>query len=154
METYENKVKEIEAIIRMQSAFTKAKENMYIIDGEKFYPVEMIILSELRKDPELGVAHLAEELSVTKSAISQKIKVMCEKEYLYFREKVGKRKHFEITEKGEEICRIHDQVIEKLESKLIDCFLKFDKTEREIFLKILNEANSVLEKFDYQDYVE
>lgn len=139
---------ELKLIFQLEEAVENSKHASYAIGKDKFYPVEIHILTEIREHPNTGVALLSQKMGVTRSAVSQKIKILCEKQYLELREQSGREKFYRVTEKGETICKVHDEVAKKMMDSLANIVKQYSDEERKAFTSIVKDIIQYFKTLD------
>ena len=137
-----------EQLVRLGNGLNELRNRIYEVRGEKLYPVEIHVLSTIYENPEIGVVKLAEQLGVTKGAVSQKIRILCERGFLSIRKIDGNRKELLLTEKGKEICMIHDELSQQMMYEIKQKFQQFSKDEMQILIKGLAVLNQYFDKYE------
>jgi DNA-binding MarR family transcriptional regulator len=115
--------------------------------GEKLFRIEIHVIVAIFENPGINLTTLADILSVTKGAVSQKVKILEKKEYLKRVKINNKEITFELTCKGEEIfnwhTEFHNRIGEHIKKELGDIQLK----DMELIMKIMkvmeNHFNSL-----------
>lgn len=101
----ENKI--INLIDTLYLKINRMRNRSYNFNGTPYYPVEVQILGEFESNSSVGVAILSEKFQVTKGAVSQKIKSLCQKEYLFLDRQEGRRKYYKVGTKGKMLLDHH-----------------------------------------------
>lgn len=122
----------------------------YEIDGEKLYPAEIILIAAIATEPSAGVAKLSQELAVTKSAVSQKINLLCKKDYMFLESKVGRKKFFKLTPKGQAVFRLHQELSSTYTRELTELFDSLEESERLAYKKIMSRLIDLHKSKDFQ----
>ncbi len=143
-------MKEITLIKDLHLSIKKLEEKTYKVEDEIFYPVEIDVLVCIKNNPEIGVVEISNKLAVTKSAVSQKIKILCQKGCLEFERKVGKHKIYTLTVKGFKVCDIHDDLAYKTFKGIQQALDKYSDEERESFINISEDLTAFLLQLDYE----
>jgi DNA-binding MarR family transcriptional regulator len=143
-------MKELNLLFKLSNSIEKLKNKTYMINGDKLYPVEIDVLAIIKNDPDSGVVTISKKLFVTKGAVSQKIKLLCKKGYLEFDCKKGKNHVYKLTNKGFEICKIHDLLSKNTISDLVKIFKLHTDRERDNFNNIVSKLINYFYNVDYQ----
>jgi DNA-binding MarR family transcriptional regulator len=127
------------------------ENTVYTIGDDKLYPVEIHVLAEIYKIPEIGVIEISKNLGVTKGAVSQKIKILCKKGFLSTKKAKANKKILLLTDKGENICRFHNKTSLKMAE---DIKLLFDYHSNDELTKLANGLsliNNYLKNYKPED---
>ena len=110
------------------------------LDSETLlYRMELHVISAVGDHPEINLTGLAEILGVTKSAVSQKVKILEKKGYLviYKKENNNKEIRFKLTEKGSGVFLSHQDFHQSLKNKIKEFVGNIDESDMEKFTNIL-----------------
>jgi DNA-binding MarR family transcriptional regulator len=133
----------INKLFRVKSLILKAgKKNIF---GQKEFTVGFYELLKVIETGNDKVELMKEHLSDSAPALSQKIKKLEKLNYLREDqcENCQRVKKFKLTPEGQKVLKKVDRKI-NLVSSII--FIKYSKEEKEVFYKILNDFESLLNK--------
>ena len=111
-----------------------------VLDSEVIlYRMELHVISAVGDHTGINLTGLAELLGVTKSAVSQKVKILEKKGYLVISKKENNNKEiqFKLTQKGENIFCGHQEFHQQLNNKIKEFVGNIDESDMEKFTNIL-----------------
>ncbi|MTI55724.1 MarR family winged helix-turn-helix transcriptional regulator [Geosporobacter ferrireducens] len=141
-----------EQLIRLSNSIKGLENRVYMIGEEKLFPVEMHVLTEIYHNPEIGVVELAGNLGVTKGAVSQKIKILCEKEFLTRQKSKANKKIFHITKKGKNICMIHDALSQEIMDDIKKRLELFSNEKFDVLVEGISLINDYFDTYEVENH--
>ncbi|AOT71935.1 MarR family winged helix-turn-helix transcriptional regulator [Geosporobacter ferrireducens] len=141
-----------EQLIRLSNSIKGLENRVYMIGEEKLFPVEMHVLTEIYHNPEIGVVELAGNLGVTKGAVSQKIKILCEKGFLTRQKSKANKKIFHITKKGKNICMIHDALSQEIMDDIKKRLELFSNEKFDVLVEGISLINDYFDTYEVENH--
>lgn len=102
---------------------------------------QLHIVSLIHENEPINNTFLADQLNISKAAVSKAISVLMEHNMLSAHRNVNNNReiHYYLTEKGKQLAAIHDRMHEMVKSRYMQLFEKFSDSELEVVIKFLNE---------------
>ncbi|MFZ5966477.1 MAG: MarR family winged helix-turn-helix transcriptional regulator [Bacillota bacterium] len=141
-----------EQLIRLSNSIKELENRAYMIGDEKLFPVEMHVLTEIYHNPEIGVVELAGNLGVTKGAVSQKIKILCQRGFLISQKSKANKKIFHITKKGKNICMIHDALSQEMMHDIKKRLELFSNEKLDVLVEGLSVINDYFDTYEIENH--
>lgn len=141
-----------EQLIRLNSSIKELENRVFKFGEDKLFPVEMHVLTEIYHNPEIGVVELAGRMGVTKGAVSQKIKILCQRGFLTSQKSEANKKIFHITKKGKNICIVHDALSQEMMHDIKKRLESFSNEKFEVMVEGLSSINDFFETYEVESH--
>lgn len=115
-------------------------------DGYELYPSELNFLDAVRTKKSLNSMELANELNVTRSAVTQMSKRLESKGLVsrFSKPDNKKEKYLELTRMGEDAIAKYDVFHDEANTKMCDYLSSLKNSERETIIDFLENLNSCM----------
>lgn len=115
-------------------------------DGELLYSSEVHTICAIGRNPGINLTGLANELEVSKSAVSKFVAKLIQKEYIVKERACGNLKEvvFSLTDRGADVVRKHESYREELFGPLIAKEYELTENNKAEFIAFLKELYDLI----------
>ena len=127
-------------------AFEQLKKNQHKSGVDKSITLnEVHLIVVIGENQPLNLVKLSELLEVSRSAITQSVRRLIQKNLVYFDFKLnnGKNKYLRLSEKGIEILKIHKEQQAHIEKSVFSVLNNYSEMELQTVVKLMDDIEKV-----------
>ena len=127
-------------------AFEQLKKNQHKSGVDKSITLnEVHLIVVIGENQPLNLVKLSELLEVSRSAITQSVRRLIQKNLVYFDFKLnnGKNKYLRLSEKGIEIFKIHKEQQAYIEKSIFSVLNNYSEVELQTVVKLMDDIENV-----------
>ena len=131
---------------RFVLAFEQLKKNQHKISIDKSITLnEVHLIVVIGKNQPLNLVKLSELLKVSRSAITQSVRRLIQKNLVFFDfdSNNGKNKYLRLSEKGIEIFKIHKEQQEYIEKSIFSVLNNYSEVELKTVVKLMDDIENI-----------
>ncbi|MBF1111138.1 MAG: MarR family transcriptional regulator [Streptococcus sp.] len=127
-------------------AFEQLKKNQHKSGVDKSITLnEVHLIVVIGENQPLNLVKLSELLEVSRSAITQSVRRLIQKNLVYFDFKLnnGKNKYLRLSEKGIEVFKIHKEQQAYIEKSIFSVLNNYSEVELQTVVKLMDDIENV-----------